>query len=62
MSSVERPSGANGSTAAPGPAASAAPPVEVETVEKAPREVLPDWLVRRRGDGARRLEDEERDV
>ena len=62
MSTVERPSGAIGSMAAAGPAASAAPPVEVEAVGEVPREVLLDWLVRRRGDEARRLDDEERDV
>lgn len=62
MSSVERASGAIGSTAAPGPAASAVPPVEAETGGEAPREVLLDGLVRRRGDEARRPDDEEREV
>lgn len=62
MSSVERPSGATGSTAAPGPAASAAPPVGVETVGEALREALLDWLFRRRWDGVRRPDDEEREV
>lgn len=62
MSSVDRPpSGVIGSTAGPGPDASASPAV-VALPAEAPREALLDRPVRRRVDGVRRLDDEARDV